>query len=175
MSVAQQLDPLTSVIPSNLGWAYHSSGRQEEAIAAFRAASDFNPRFPHAHEGMGSALIELRRYAEAVPEFEKAVELAKGQRTTRAYLARGYALAGRRSEAEKIFGELRSAAQAGNGSPWGVALVAISLRDKEEAMRWLELGYQRRDFPMVYLKIDPAFRGLRADPRFVSLLGRMGL
>jgi serine/threonine-protein kinase len=175
MKAAQKLDPLTSIIPTNLGFALHSAGRHEEAIGAFREALDFNPRLAHARVGLGSTLLELGRFDDAILELQKAVELAEGRRSTRAHLARGYALTGRRGEAERIFAELKRDALAGTESPWAVALVAVSLGQNDEALRWLEQAYQRRDISISYLKTSHAFKGMRSDPRFEALLGRMGL
>ncbi len=175
LKVAEQLDPLASVIPTNLGWAYLSAGREEEALATFRAAIDFNPRHVQGHVGVGNVLLERRRFSEAITALEKAVELANGQRSTRAHLARGYAIAGRRSDAMRIFAELKGDVERGGGSPWGVALVAMSLGLEDEALRWLELGYERRELGIGYLKTSHAFKALRSDERFTGLLKRMGL
>ena len=175
LTVAQQLDPLTGVIPSNLGWALHSAGRQQEAIAAFRTAIDFNPRFAYAHVGMGSSLVELGRFAEAVTAYEEAVRITKGQLNTRAYLARGYAVVGRRPEAEKIFSEIKKSVEDGRGSAYSAAMVALSLGLEDQAVRWLELGYQRREISMVHVKISPIFKTIRSNARVVALLKNMGL
>ncbi len=175
LEAARKLDPLTSIIPANLGFALHAAGRQEEAIDAFREAIDFNPRNAQAHVGLGATLIELGRFGEAIVELEKAVELAEGRRSTRAHLARGYALAGRQGDATRIFAELKRDALAGSESPWAVAVVAVSLGQNDEALRWLELAYERRDIAISYLKTSRVFKGMRTDPRFVGLLKRMGL
>jgi adenylate cyclase len=49
------------------------------------------------------------------------------------------------------------------------------LGKKDEALTWLEKAFTDRDGSMMLLKVDPVFDQLRSDPRFVSLLKRMGL
>jgi serine/threonine-protein kinase len=56
-----------------------------------------------------------------------------------------------------------------------VALVYIGLRDFEQAIAWLEKGYQERDQSLASLKADPAYDPLRQNPKFISLIRRMKL
>jgi tetratricopeptide (TPR) repeat protein len=174
LQAANALDPLTGVIPSNIGWAYHSVGRHEEAIAAFRSALDFDPGFGYAHLGMGSSLVGLGRAAEGVREFEAAVDLLQGQETARAYLARGYAHAGRRADASKIFDDLKRSALTGGGSAWAVAVVAAALGRDDEALTWLQVAYDRGEAAMSYVRITTEFTRLHSEPRFVTILQKMG-
>ncbi len=45
---------------------------------------------------------------------------------------------------------------------------------KALAIDWLEKAYEEGDVMMAFrLKVDPAFDGLRSDPRFIDLLRRM--
>ncbi|HET7287885.1 MAG TPA: hypothetical protein VFI71_10460, partial [Pyrinomonadaceae bacterium] len=46
---------------------------------------------------------------------------------------------------------------------------------KDEAIEWLEKGYEERDFRMTLLSVAFEFDGLRSDPRFRELVRRMGL
>jgi hypothetical protein len=45
----------------------------------------------------------------------------------------------------------------------------------DEALTWLEYGFERRDPRMVELKIDPRWKNLRHEPRFARLLKEMRL
>jgi hypothetical protein len=48
--------------------------------------------------------------------------------------------------------------------------------DKDNAFKWLDKAYAERDGEEIsLLKVDPAFKNLRDDPRFGNLLRRMGL
>ena len=42
--------------------------------------------------------------------------------------------------------------------------------DNEEALKWLDQGYQIRSADMVHLKVSPFLGPLRSDPRFQDLL-----
>ncbi len=47
--------------------------------------------------------------------------------------------------------------------------------EKERALKWLEKAVDDRSLEMIFLRVDPRFDRLCADPRFASLLRRMGL
>jgi hypothetical protein len=54
-----------------------------------------------------------------------------------------------------------------------IAMVYTALGDKDQAMTWLEKGYDERFNPGVLLR--PCFDPLRSDPRFKDLVRRIGL
>ena len=47
--------------------------------------------------------------------------------------------------------------------------------DKGRALEWLERALDDRSLEMIFLKVDPRFDGLHAEPRFASLLWRVRL
>jgi hypothetical protein len=55
------------------------------------------------------------------------------------------------------------------------AILWMALDDKNQAFVWLNRGYQDRSEHMLYLGIEPLVDPLRSDPRFVSLLKKVGL
>ena len=57
----------------------------------------------------------------------------------------------------------------------GQAVIYAGLADTNRTLAWLEKGYQERSTWMVWLKVDPRFDSMRSDPRFQSLLRRLGL
>ncbi len=58
-------------------------------------------------------------------------------------------------------------------SPYAMAGLYLDARDPDNAMRWLEVGYENRDTALIWVNVDPAFDTLRSDPRFEDLLRRM--
>lgn len=59
--------------------------------------------------------------------------------------------------------------------PYSVALVYAGLGDRTHAFEWLEKAYVDRSEDLPTIRVDPAWNGIRADPRFESLLRRMNL
>jgi hypothetical protein len=54
-----------------------------------------------------------------------------------------------------------------------IATIYAALGDNDQAMTWVEKGYEERFNPGVLLR--PGFDPLRSDPRFQQLLRRIGL
>jgi serine/threonine-protein kinase len=53
-------------------------------------------------------------------------------------------------------------------------MVHIGLGNNEQAIDWLEKAFEARSSHMLYIKQGAQFDPLREDPRFISLIDRMG-
>ena len=126
--------------------------------------------FAIAHYELGQSLVQKHSYNEAVAEFKKASELSEGCIPCISSLAYAYALSNKRTEAVTILNVLR-ARPARNASE--IALIYVGLREKDQAMKWLEKAYEGHFNPSIRLR--PAFDPLRPDPRFQNLVHRIGL
>jgi hypothetical protein len=58
-------------------------------------------------------------------------------------------------------------------TPYGVALIHAGLGERQQALAWLERALDDRAHWLVWLKLDPRFDPLRADPGFAELLRRI--
>ena len=90
-----------------------------------------------------------------------------------ASLARAYALAGSKEKARKILDDLTTASRQHYIPAYSLAVIHLSLGDKEEALHMLEKSYEDGE-PFdtgVFgsIKIDRRLEPLRDDPRFQAL------
>jgi Tfp pilus assembly protein PilF len=79
-----------------LGWTYHFQGKIEDAIAECKRAIEVDPEFGNPYNDIGSYLIQMGRYDEAVPWLEQAIAAPRYEprhfphfNLGRAYLAKG--------------------------------------------------------------------------------------
>ena len=112
------------------------------------------------------------RYAEAVRECEKAIELVPDQFTL-ADCAPVYARAGQRDKALELLEQVKKLSADRWLDPAYVAFIYWALRDKERTFQWFERAYEERSGSLAYLNMSVFFDPLRSDPRFHSLLRRM--
>jgi hypothetical protein len=64
---------------------------------------------------------------------------------------------------------------AGQRGAYDVACDYAVLGDKDHSLYWLERVYRIHDSRLPYLKVDPVFESVRADPRFLALMKRAGI
>jgi len=123
---------------------------------------------------LGVAYERLGKRPEAIPEYQKAIELSKGDQDPVAALAHAYAVAGRRTEAETMLRDLQR--RDGYVSPYLIATIYAGLGDTDKALALLEKARQEHSWDIAWqIKADPRIDNLRSDPRFQSLLRRVGV
>jgi len=171
---AHELDPLSLIIGTTLTYAYLAEGDANFAAAQSKKVVDLDPSFPRGHEYLGLALLKDRRYPEAIAELEKAVELSGRERWPLRDLGYGYAISGKRAEADAVIKELVGKYEKGQAIGQDLAAVYAGLGDKDQAFAWLEKDFQTRSGLLGWIRWTPAFESLRSDPRFTDLLRRMG-
>jgi tetratricopeptide (TPR) repeat protein len=112
---------------------------------------------------------------EAIPEYQKAVEMSNGDQDATAALAHAYAVTGKRAEAEKILRDLERKSKTSYVSPYMIATIYAGLGDRDNAFEFLEKAFQERCWDIVWcVKADPRIDNLRSDPRFEALLKNVG-
>jgi len=168
---SRELNPVDLVQSALEGQFLLHAGRADDALMQLRKTSELEPKFWMPHFIAASAYIEKGMFAEAIAESRKEKELSGGN-----VIPFGiYALAksGRRDEAQAALRELLKLSTTGYVSPYNVALIYNALEMRDEAIEWLEKGFQQRDPKMTFLKVEPKWSNLRSEPRFVDLMRRM--
>jgi len=173
MRKAENLDPLSLIINSDLAELLVIAHSYDESIRQSRKTIEMDPNFALAHNQLAQAYLQKHMYDEAVAELQKAVQLSGGSPTCIANLARAYVAAGKRSEAVKLLGDLKKRSSPGYSNASEIAVIYASLGDMDQAMNWLEKAYEERFNPSILLR--PGFDPLRSDSRFQSLVHRIGL
>jgi len=176
---AQDLDPLSPEIVSQVGDVYFFTRRYDESIAQYQKALDLNPSLPVIRASLGWAYAMKRMYPQALAEFDKISEQDKAVAPENQYVANGlgwvYAVSGRRADALKIGKGFKDLSSHVYVDFYQVAGIYAGLGDKDEAFRLLEKGYEQRSVTMPWLAIDIYWYGMHSDPRYADLLSRMGL
>jgi tetratricopeptide (TPR) repeat protein len=134
-----------------------------------------NPDKWDAHYFLAVGYDGVGRQRDAIPEYQKAVELSHGDTDTVAGLAHAYIAMGQRAGAEKILHDF-SRQSKNYVSSYMIATIYAGLGNKDKAFEFLEKAYQERspDIPY-FLKADLRIDTLRSDARFQDVMRRVGL
>jgi eukaryotic-like serine/threonine-protein kinase len=172
--IAVNLDPLSRIIIANSANARVSARRYDEAAGILRKAIEADPDSSPAHFRLASVYQAEGMCKEAIGENVRALELS-GEAEDAQALRLGLTEAGCLGAARRRLELDRDRAKREYVAAASFARDYMRLGDKEEALKYLEKGYQERDGAMAYLAVDPFYDPLRSDPRFQNLLRRMNL
>jgi tetratricopeptide (TPR) repeat protein len=168
---AIELDPLSPISLTTLGYRYYYAGRYSDALKAFIRASNVAPEFVSARVGEAQAYQAMGRTAESLAVLERTLPIAGGRTFVRAHLAYAQARAGRRQDAVRTAVALEAEARNAYLSPFHLALVAAGLEDQPALLTHLERAFADRSGWMVFVPIELEFAPYR--DALASLLARV--
>jgi serine/threonine protein kinase/Tfp pilus assembly protein PilF len=172
----RQLDPAYPFALGAEAGIYYFLSDYKATVEVSRKSVTSNPNEWLGHLFLAVGYEGLGHQLDAIPEYQKAVELSQGDTDPMAGLAHAYAVTGRRADAEKILRELQRQSKTSYVSPYHIATIYAGLGDKDRAFEFLEKAYRERSSDLPYfLKFDLRIDNLRSDPRFQDLVRRVGL
>jgi len=131
--------------------------------------------FARAHYELGLILEDEGKLEEAIAEFKQGLKMLPDNVFAVTALGHTQAQAGRRAEAEKAIARLQELSKQQYVSPFQTAVIYAGLDDRQRAIDWLEKSRQERFNWLPFIKVDPVFKNLRSEPRFVELSKSLGL
>jgi len=171
---AEELDALSTPIAATAAWVLYYAGQNEAARKALQIVLRTDSTFALGHLYLGRAEEAAGNYDRALTQYEATGPL-RGWVPTLAAKGHLFGIVGRKKEAEAVLARLDSMSRHQYVTAYGVALVYQALGQKDSAFIWLDRGVGERTHWLVWLNRDPRWRPLRADPRFKSLVRRVGL
>jgi TolB-like protein/Tfp pilus assembly protein PilF len=170
---ARELDPLSGLIHAMEGQFLLHAGQIEEAIARLRESIELDSSSRVAHLFTARAYIEKGWFADARDEAAKAQALSPGNTQAIALESYAQAKAGRDAEARALSAGLIRRSRKRFVPPYHIAIACAGLNQTAEVLTWLERGFAARDPKMVFLKVDPRWKRMADQPRFIRLLNQM--
>ena len=169
---ALEIDPLSPWL--NIGVAQRESG--DAQLQRIRFALDLDPKFYFAHMMAGVMYNARKMYPEAIEEERLAKTLSPTQTYSDVFLVNALINTGKRDEARAILDEVLTLSKSRFVRPYHIASIYNLLGDKEQALAWLEKGYQIHDPGLTLLKLQSStiWKSLQDDPRFKDILRRVG-
>jgi TolB-like protein/cytochrome c-type biogenesis protein CcmH/NrfG len=161
-------DPLSAAFWHNLGLTCHAAGILAEAEKAFRRALEVAPQRFVSGALLSLVLLDQGRREEAAAQASREPD----------EFWKLWALAivnwcsGNTAESDAMLGTLVN--EHSQGSAYQLAEVFAMRGELAQAFGWLERAFGERDPGVTHTKVNPRFRPLRSDPRWPSLLRKIG-
>ena len=172
---ALELDPLSLIINTLVGWVYYYTEQNRRAIRRLEKTLELDPEFSPARFWLALAHAQEGHSKRAVSSLERVVEREPDNLMMQAALGSLYAGLGHRAAADHIVERLETASAESYVPPYYLAALFHGYRDTERTFAELDRALEVRDNWLVFLGVDPLWNGLREDPRFQVLLRRVGL
>ena len=172
---ARAREPLSPLVGYYSALVFLYARDYERALGESQRLADLDPNFALGAWVRGEALCRLGRYEDAREAAERAVALSSAPAFYRPLLGRAYAALGQRARAEDVLGQLLERSRAAYVAPLHFADMYLALGDYDRAFEYFDRAVEDRNGFLGALAVDSVYDPVRADPRFLALLDRVGL
>lgn len=164
------LEPFSAVYASWLGLLYYHNKQYNEAEKWARKALALKEDVPYGNTTLGWVYLERKEYEKAIHHLEK---LPSNSCYWNTLLGYGYVKAGQREKAIVIWEKLNKDLK--NQNPYHMGIMASYLGYTDKAFELLNLAYERKTYPITYIKFYPCGEFIREDYRYIDLLKKLNL
>jgi TolB-like protein len=166
---AVELDPLAFPAQINLARVFWFAGKLDEADAVSRRAAELHPAAAAARRFQVLVAVERGDGETALREAQ--LEPDPGYR--RFELALAHYVRGDRQAADAALADL--IANGRDQLAYQIAQVYAARGEEDKAFEWLQISLDTHDTGTLGLLLDPLLRDLRSDPRYKTLVTKLGM
>ena len=172
---ARDLEPFSLTIYSDYVRGLYYAGQLDQAHTEALKLREMDPNFARAYYELGLVLEAQGKSDEAIAVFRNALKISPDNITALTALGHAQAVAGKKSDAERAIARLRELSKQQYVSPFQTAVIYAGLDNRKLALDWLEKSREERFNWLPFLQIDPIFKNLHSEARFVELSKSLGL
>jgi len=167
---AQEIDPLSRMIHTNVGTMLYWDRKYDAAIEQYDQALKLDSDFWYAYWMRGLAYDEKKQYREAAADQRRAMRHFPGDSPLlAASLARSLALSGEQKEARRQLKEINRSSKYSSLPHYHIGMVYAALGDKDAAFHCLLESCTAHEMWVSFVQVDPKMDMLRNDRRYVDL------
>ena len=172
---AHELEPFSLTIYSDYIRGLYYAGQLDQAHKEALKLLEMDRNFARAYYELGLVLEEQGKFEEAINSFRSALKSSPDNVAALTALGHAQALAGKKGEAERVIARLQELSKQQYVSPFQAAVVYAGLDNRQMALDGLEKSREERFNWLPFVRVDPVFRNLRSETRFIELGKNLGL
>jgi tetratricopeptide (TPR) repeat protein len=175
---ARQLDPSSTPILADKGIILAAAGKTEEARTLLTQLAASQPDFIPPHRYLAEMIyFPEGHYARYFAEIAAVARLRHDENAKKKVDAeqKAYASGGTRGLFDERLAATQELFDRGAGSAFDLAAAYADLGQNNDAMKYLEIAYQRHDLLLTSLITNASFRTLHQDQEFRQLVAKVGL
>jgi adenylate cyclase len=173
---ALELDPLSPAMLQEVANAFLYSGHTDDAIALYGKILGIDPNAAIARDYIGLAYVRNGMVDEGLASIREAMRMSRGfNPATASDLAYALGRAGKFVELRELLAEALEWHDKNHRGSTALASVYANLGDKDKAFEWLEKAFVEHSGLLPTIVFDFAFENLHSDPRWDTMIRRLGL
>ncbi len=169
LQVARELDPLSLIIQTNVGWVHYYQHDFAKSEADFLNVLEQDSNFTSASTKLWLAYACDGKRMEAIQELEDDLR-SRGDNAQIASIENADRTTGFNAAVQSLIDSLSKGATPGTVNPYHLAMLNALIGKKQEALAQLRNADADRSEWMVYISTEPAFDSIRSDPEFQKIL-----
>jgi Tfp pilus assembly protein PilF len=176
IETARRLDPSSNSILADKGLMLSAAGQTDDAVALLKQIQATEPSFTSTHRYLSEIYFNRQDYEGYLSEWDQTAFLTRDQQELMLVRAArdGYAKAGSVKMLENTLRIQKQFYEKGSAPAYALAVTCARLGKKEEAVQYLEAAYKTRENYLLFLASDTAFKNLRDEPHYQSLIKKIG-
>lgn len=168
---AQRLDPSSRAILADKGLFLYHTGQTDAALKLLTDIETEEPSFASAHRYLSEIFFDRKDYPAYLSEWKKTALATNDQNELAVEKAAetGFSSGGYKRMLEETLRVQKSLNEQGAVSAYSLAVTSARLGNKNDALHYLKIAYDRRESPLLALKNESSFQFLHDDPAFRDL------
>jgi len=179
MNQALKLDPLSAIKNAACGLMYYYAESYDDAILQCKKATEFDPQFPVSLNSFIMFLCYFHKgfMTKAINEYQKALADSLSFEEYKNNVDKIYSESGVNGFLDFIIDlELKNPeTKIPVPSLRKLAFFYAMRGNKQKALDYIEINVNEFITDYLYMNVEPTFKELRSEPRFLALLKKLGL
>jgi len=171
LQTARELDPLSLIVRTNIGWISYYQRDYAKAIAEYQSVLQTDPQFLPVHQKLWIAYWLEGEQEQAARELESVFRLFDQESLVNRISARARAA----DAGTRYHTEILAYANSGLLTDYEQARFFALAGEKNAALKSLQKAESERNSWLVYAGVEPALDSLRGLGDFRRILGKVGL